>query len=354
MSNYYRFQSQYKYIHDELVPALNEAGYIDLSDRINSCGHIIRVATCDDCGSKHFAGNASRCMSRFCPSCARARSMAWCARLLSFLDNWFSEGKHACELNFTITDTESLSDGIKILKDAFRYLLHDDKFSRNAMKKMFSGGFRSIEIKTGSGSGLWHVHMHCIVVKETYTRDFELVRQLWNRAVKAVGGKPGNTKSGELKYGSVYLHGFGKKTMLKNVMEVVKYITKMNWQEESTARVRELVDNVKNLRNVQCWGVMYRLPKEVEEDLTADERSIKNKICRICHCSELTLERTWYNSEENLLDLDDSRDVSDGSVHTAPVPYDPVVGVQLQIPLTRYGSLLEVEDDVREMVERLV
>lgn len=351
MISYNRFISQHKYIHSFVVPALKDAGYIELSDRINSCGTIIRVATCSDCGSKHFAGNASRCLSRFCPSCSRLRSNAWCARLLPFLDQWFNQGKYACEINFTIADTVSLSEGLRVLKSAFRYMTHDDKFSRNAFKKMFVGGIRSIEIKTGKYSGSWHPHIHCIVLKDKYTRDFDLVRQLWERAVKAVGGVPGKG----LKYGSVYAHGFTRKGMLKNVIEVVKYITKIDWMNESPARVRELIDNSKNLRNVQCWGVLCRLPKKVEDDVkNADERALKGKICHACHCTELTLEKTWYDVERELYDLVDISTVSDSTVHSAPVPYTPVEGVQLHIPLTRYGSLLEVEDDVKEMVDRMV
>lgn len=339
MQKYSKYKSKRLYVKEHIAPALKNAGLNDLAERLLDCGDIIRVATCDYCGAKHFAGNASRCMSRFCPSCARMRSNAWCVRLIPVLKDWRDSGKYLFSMGLTIRDTERLADGLDIIKKAWRNMVHDDKSSRKVFKSLFCGGIRSIEVKTGKNSRLWHPHIHSIVLKDHFSNDFNIVRELWNKAVIASGGEPGDSEKG----GSVYMHGFRTdKTIIENVMETVKYITKAKWDNEPKERIVELVSNTKNLRNIQGWGVLARLPKEViDESKTLNERILENKVCKICNCSELTLDKLWNNAELDLHDLSDINDVPESKVHTVPKPetYE-----QMIMPLSRYGSWLGDEE----------
>lgn len=168
------------------------------------CGQFVNVIECNSCGKNHYVGH-NRCKSRWCVSCNRVKSLAWLARLIPVLQDWIEQKKYVFMLNFTIKDLPDLSKGIDIINDAFRNMTNGDKNNRQKWKDRFPGMIRSLEVKIGEGSGLWHPHLHCIVLQDRYGKYFKEIKEEWNHAVKLAGGVAYIDAEGNEKYGSVWI-----------------------------------------------------------------------------------------------------------------------------------------------------
>lgn len=95
------------------------------------------------------------CGDRFCVPCMRTRARRARTTLLSLV------GDKRCRLvTFTRkSKQESVTDALNHLLDSFKKVRRN-----NAWKNYVDGGVAVVEIKRGSGSGEWHVHLHCLVV----------------------------------------------------------------------------------------------------------------------------------------------------------------------------------------------
>lgn len=93
------------------------------------------------------------CGDRFCVPCARARGGRARPVILSLC-----EGHRIRLVTFT------RKSRVETLRDAIDHLLASFKKVRraDAWKRYVDGGVAVLEIKRGSGSGEWHVHLHCL------------------------------------------------------------------------------------------------------------------------------------------------------------------------------------------------
>ena len=215
--------------------------------------------------------------------------MLWVARLYNFLYEWISSGKIVAFLNLTIRDRDSLSEGLDILQAAWRYMYNKKQFSKE-FKKRFVGGLKSLEITTGRNSGQWHPHLHCIVLKETFSSDSEYLNKAWRGSIKAVGGDKdeGIYKLSKIRYkdknGVVYDN---RTALIRGIVETCKYITKFNYSQESPDRLAELYISTKGKRQISTWGVLRHIAKQVDKDMQeVKNKDIKDFVCRACGCTE--------------------------------------------------------------------
>lgn len=277
------------YIADEIVPAFSRAGEAKLSQRISDCGDFIRVAECCDCHGRHFAG-ASRCKSRFCPVCAKLRSLLWLAKLVSFFNAWLSSGGYVFKLNFTVRDTASLKDGLNLIGDAWRIMTNSDRLMRREFRTRFSGGIRSLEVKLGKNSGLWHPHLHCLVLKDRFGKDYGVIRDMWERAARLAARSDNDSD----KVGSVWLKGFDasrENDLLDAIVETFKYITDLKFFRASNEQIKELVESLRGKRGIQAWGNMYNMPDDVEDAFNAkDYDEIQSYVCGVCGFDKFTFD----------------------------------------------------------------
>ena len=190
-------------------------------------------------------------------------------------------------LNFTITDSTDLEKSIQVLNDSFRYLSHQNRFMKKVFNSIFIGGIRSLEVKVGENSKKWHPHLHCIVVKDKYSKDFEFLRDSWNMAVKKCGGIESSLDG---KYGSVFVSSIVDKKNPKNsneysvetgVLETLKYITKFDYSSYGDM-LPELVRALKGVRSINTWGCLRNINLDVEEDMDKTYSEVYKVACSVC------------------------------------------------------------------------
>lgn len=300
---YKKFKSLHQINNKLIAPTFEKAGLTAEAWKIQSCGDFIHTIKCDHCGTQHFKG-FSRCKSRYCAICNKAKSMLWLAKLYPYLKSWVDSGNYIVFVNYTIRDREKLTQGLEVLQDAWRYMTHDHKQTRKEFKKRYVGGVKSLEVKIGENSGKWHPHLHTMVLKREYTKDdYDFLAPAWAKSVEYAGGGKYGTDEQE---GLVYLEAFGaynkrrdrkkpyEERLLKSIMEVVKYMTKFDYVNDTTEHLEQMYFGLKGIRQLSTWGVLYKIPREVEQELDSmTDDQIKQFVCQICGCTEGTFDKLY-------------------------------------------------------------
>lgn len=293
MLKYSQLKSLKKFSLQTVIPALEKAGYSKKATMLYYCGTQKHLALCQGCHSVYFNG-ANTCKDRFCPICNKKRSLLYLAKIYPILADLLDKGYYINIVNYTIKDTENLKQGIDILQRSFRMLTHEDKVYRKKYKESFVGGIKSLEIKTGKNSGLWHPHFHSIVVKKKNTKDFDWLKEAWETCTSKVAGT-------NEKIGSVWLKGFSSKNktkLLKSVLETLKYITKFDW--DVTEKVSELVETLSGVRTINTYGILRGL-QPAEKDLDKSIEDITNIVCKICGCTDFVT----FDAENDYINIED-------------------------------------------------
>lgn len=303
-----------------VVPALKNAlSVADESQRdliyreiakVEDCGYYIYTMRCDECGQDHFKG-FSRCRSKFCASCNYIKARQWVVRIFQYCQSWLSAGKYIVFLNFTIRDRKNLSEGLNILQGAWREMVNNNVKFRKVFKSSFPGGVRSLEIVQGENSGLWHPHLHCLALKERFSRDTYFLHYAWPLAVQAAGGAVDERNLKILSFkpydkSNVRDRETYKLELQKSISEVVKYMVKVGYDELPNERLPELVKSTHKVRQINQWGVLYNLKKLVDGDLAKmSESEQKDFVCQVCGCTSgkmNTLAKSMWENEY-ILDL---------------------------------------------------
>ena len=293
-----------------IIKPLYDKGFKKLALSISNCADYINYALCLDCNTLHFNGFSS-CKERICPICSKKRSMLLFKRFVPVFRNLIKQGYYINGLNFTIVNNDNLKKSIEVLNKAFRILQHDDKNFRKEFNKRFIGGLRSLEIKIGENSKLWHPHLHCLVVKNKFSRDFDFLSDAWNKAVKLAGGKESETTPGL--YGLVSIFSLVdkkntntplEKSIEVGTLETLKYITKFDYELDSE-RIPELITAIKGVRMLNTWGVLRKVDINVEEDMNKPYTEVLQSVCSVCKGTdffEFTSRRTFNNVHDFNID----------------------------------------------------
>ena len=280
MINYSELKEKQSYAFNYVIPALVEQNYISKAEHIASCGHWKEIAHCQDCGTNYLS-SFNTCKERFCPICELKRSRLWFTKMVPVVEELLDCNYYLNMVTLTIPDTESLKEGLKLLFDTWRYLLHDDKISSKEFKKRFIGGIRCLEIKKGANSGKWHCHFHCIVAKSEFSRDIDFLINAWSKAYSVVSKNKTdlNVDIRPFKYKN-------RNDLLKNVLECCKYVSKFEWHIDKD--VAELLDSMKGIRSVSTWGLIKAMIKEDSIEYLMDKSlsEVDNLVCSVCGSSK--------------------------------------------------------------------
>lgn len=275
-----RLITGYNFMQDIIIPAATDAQILpnDIL-KLKTCLSNFSVYRCKCCGSMKIA-SANRCKNRFCVMCQHLRTKKWLAKLTPILIDWRRQGNYICMMNFTLKDMDSLSDMIFTINQAWRIMTHENKSSKDWFVDRFPGGLRSLEVVIGQNSKKWHCHLHCIVIQDIYSRDYNDLECRWNNACCSVLGiKKSN------KVGSVYINSISD-NLEKSLLEVIKYILKPNLDLYlNPLQFREAYENLKSRRQVNTWGLLRNLSKEVENEFNKNDYS-----CEECGCNDSTVE----------------------------------------------------------------
>lgn len=273
--NFTRYNYGKQLNNSVVVPAMVRAEQREIADQINTCGDFVYAIDCCNCHTKHFAGFSS-CRSRWCISCSHKKVLCWLAKLMPIIEKWPG---NVTMLNFTIVDTESLREGLDILYNGWRSFSNSGGY-RKMFRERFPGGVRSLEVKLGKGSNIWHPHLHCYCLQpKEYKKDYEWIKNRW---VEITGG-------------SVYLKSI-KGDRIAGLVEVIKYILKPETGFYSVPdRLREAVENLKGCRQINTWGTLRGVGKEVEVLFdTWEEKKLTEFLCQRCGFTEGQLRKLVY------------------------------------------------------------
>ena len=260
--------------------------YFKYAERLAYCGVSKIVSVCQDCHTSYYNG-AYMCKNRFCPVCQKQKSLILFAKVYPEILKLMDKGYYVNVMTFTIKDTQSLKNGLNLLKTAYRNLSNGFK-SRDIFSKMFIGGIKSLEVKRGKNSKLWHPHFHALVIKDKYSKDHDTLNILWNRELRRLVNDSDETVYEDKLYtneklGDIWISNLNtakNSTKVKAVYECLKYITKYE-VEDLTSDLEELVDGLKGIRSVESWGVLRGIEKSAEEQ-ELSLASVKDMICKKC------------------------------------------------------------------------
>lgn len=258
-----------------MIPAIHEVS-ISMANALSKCGDFVYSIDCDSCHSKHFGGFSS-CKSRWCIPCNHKKTLAWLAKLMPVLETW--QGRVGM-LNFTIETGTDLAAQIKKLQYGWRRF-NNDPYIRKHFKNRLVGGLRSLEVKISSGdSTKWHAHLHCLILQpKGNDKDFDWIREKWNSATG----------------GSVWIKDITNQK-LKGSVEVLKYLIKPEMGlYNNNVMLSEAVEALKGKRQINTWGLLRGLAKEVEElEDTWEEKKLTAFVCSKCGCTEGELVKMLY------------------------------------------------------------
>lgn len=284
-----------------VIPSFRAAGLMEEGLKMDDCGKMISMIECNNCQTKHFAG-FNRCKSRWCVTCNHVKVLAWVARIVPVIEDWLAGGGNVSMLNFTIKNVEHLDDGLTIVNESFRAMYHTSS-KRQRWKERFPGGVRSLEVKKGENSFLWHPHIHSIVLQPAgYRKDFDWLKDEWENCTSRQWRKIFLDVPD--KVGSVWIKKVTGKNLLKSVCEALKYIIKPEKViYEEKANLLECVETLKGKRQINTWGLLRGLAKKVDEDIErTEERKLTEFICQRCGCTEGQLRKMLYDDITILYD----------------------------------------------------
>lgn len=196
-------------------------------DAFANCGSSLFLNTCGD----DLVLTSNHCHDRLCQPCQTARR----ALLVANVTEAINRSKLAVRfLTLTLRATNStLVDKLQRLTDCFKSLRR-----RKFWKDAIIGGAFFIEVKLGSGSGDWHVHLH-VLVESTFI-DQRTLSQEWYAVT-----------------GDSYIVDVRAITdPAKRAAYVTKYATKPADATviRSPNHLQEFVTAIKGKRLFQCFG----------------------------------------------------------------------------------------------------
>jgi hypothetical protein len=220
-----------------------KAGVNDKADTILSCGLGVATMNCESCGYQHPV--SYNCKLRICPRCSRIRASELTAKYQSYLES-LNPDRVRC-ITLTLKNVKCLESGVSKIRRCFDRLRHQKSY-----KKSIKGGLYHIEATVGD-DGLWHVHIHCIVVGD-YIRHKKLSKD-W----KSITGKEFGIGSH-----SVFIERKKPKATLTYCMKHLLKKMKINdnWTFDKLVEYEMALTNV---RLVQPFGCFLGVLKDYEK-----------------------------------------------------------------------------------------
>ena len=270
-----------------------------LAERISACSTISYTLLCTSCGAHHYHG-AKRCGSRWCRVCANLRMLTTANVTLEKLIPYLDKGHSLSLLTFTIKDSDNLPGQIEELLNGWK-ALKDNQSTRNKFKSRIIGGLRALEVKIGKNSGLWHAHMHVLLLHpKTYEKDYDWIKPAWKKITNNTGSieihKIKNRKNQTLGvYGAI--------------LEVTKYISS---PDKKTLSIDDhqfaiMFNSVYRKRLKSTFGVLRNCSKTAEDQIMNEkEKDIIDFACRLCQCTEYEFTEilTQYIIDKNVVVYD--------------------------------------------------
>ena len=229
-----------------------------MADTVSSCGDylVFRHYTTVDQVRLHGARLCKRHL--LCPLCAIRRGAK---ALKAYLDRWEliqadRPTLRAYLVTLTVKDGDDLAERFKHLQKAQHELWKRKQRGRGSVLDGVAGAVWSYEVKRGSGSGLWHPHLHMIALAESAPCQLALAAE-W----KSITGDSH----------IVDVRPVDQLDPVSGFIEVFKYAVKFSEQEPAdTVHAWRTLAGKRLLASAGCFRAV-----EVPEDLLDDEEGLE-------------------------------------------------------------------------------
>jgi plasmid rolling circle replication initiator protein Rep len=244
--------------------------------------HLIFEVNAENDFARLKSGRFCRC-DRLCACCARLRAARLVRDYGRKASSIFRRGGgrfKPVHVVLTVRNGEDLGGRFEMLRSSWAKLLQQRRNhakGHRVITSVFSeslGGVGSVEIKRGSGSGLWHPHLHAVLIVRSSDVAADLQQQLKQEWEAATGGDSFNVHVGEvhaIERGQVPTAD----AMRGAFAEVFKYATKGSQMTPADSyeawmllRGRKLIQSFGRLFGVREPAVLGDVREDVEFELS--------------------------------------------------------------------------------------
>lgn len=158
-----------------------------IASRLENCGLVVAYRAYRKGETNGMARYvADRCgLHLLCPFCAAVRSRRVLARYIQRCDAVIANSVQPLQavlVTFTVKNGPDLVERFQHLTRSLRLMLEHVRRGRASEFACFVGGAYGIEVKRGSGAGLWHPHCHMVaLVPAGHYFDFKACKAEWLR-----------------------------------------------------------------------------------------------------------------------------------------------------------------------------
>lgn len=234
-------------------------------DKILRCGRVIDGYVSDE--GFRVTGGEFCGQSRICRFCGQRRSTRIYAGYLPVVKD-LARRYRVWRLNLTIENTHGLETGLYPLLRGWDTFLNRLRYERQRGNPWgIVGGIGSVEVKRGSGSGLWHPHIHNLVFTERNMCRFNVaqLRLMWSTCMR----EPSNVWVKECR---------DERGVEKGASDTLKYDVKMaNLCPDESFKVWKACQGIRLLKSFGiCWGL-----KGLNEEKRDKGRDFKGHAVRL-------------------------------------------------------------------------
>lgn len=242
----------------------------NVRERMARCSTRFAVEMCDAGDVQSYRPEYS-CNHRFCVWCASKRSRSFQGKYTSALIGLAKAHPHLTPTLLTLTQTHREGESIKLAKK--RLYASFKKLQRRTIwqKHVEAGGIASYEFTISDTDGLWHMHMHSLVLIKGRV-DYRKFQEVWLGCT-----------------GDSWVVHFAKvDNITDGIKEVIKYIAKPSdvhrWTPDHMTELLEL----RGERMLVTFGEFREFAKgykeeEVENDPTSPESGFMSQAGKVCH-----------------------------------------------------------------------
>lgn len=252
--------------------------YHPIARKVENCGAFLLYRHYFTVGEWRLAGAVTCCWSLLCPFCASLRASKQVRKVVpKVMAVVKRDGVVPYLLTLTIRSEPSVPEMFKRLAGFWSRVVAARREAL-AGKRVgsvwceFQGGVVSFETKRGSGSGLWHCHLHAVIVGRPGLKSGD-VQDAWSaivgyraqadlRQLNAVDER-GEVESAEALFG--------------DLQEVFKYAVKCG--EMAPADTFEAFRGLRSKRLIRAFGSLFGV--DLDPDLVDDVASLGNLPYRL-------------------------------------------------------------------------
>lgn len=211
---------------------------------------------------------------KLCPLCAKIHSVIRAYNVQELVSKVCSRNGYLYNFTLTIKDRDNLSSALSdldVIRNRLSYSIRNIQFGKYLNYTELSkikGYFLKLEIKRGSGSGLWHPHYHGMLYSEQMI-DYEKFR-------KELNSLDGQNHSNNI----TLMNRCNDEKFMLGVLESVKYMCKFSTDKQFMDDIWHIYYSTFRKRMFFKYGVFRDLYEDKEIDISPDKQVLFYHLVR--------------------------------------------------------------------------